>query len=137
MLLVNSAASAVLPALRTHTPIRCCEFATVGVQLKVFDVDQLVITVHFNPSCIRNLNWCGAAPPVGTEVNVIVVPAGCGAGRSAVNERAVKRPPEVVVVGGGVVVVGGGVVVVGGGGVVAVPLIAKSALFVASPASAV
>src|SRR5688572_5199854 len=95
MLAVASPASMVFPALRTHTPNRDATFGAEGVQLNVLAVVQSPTTCHALPSCISHLYCCGAAPPLGLAVNVIVVLAGCGAGLFGVSATAVSFAPPV------------------------------------------
>lgn len=72
-------------------------------------VVQSPIALQDAPSCRSHLYCCGAAPPFGTAVIVMLVPTGCGAGLLGVSVTAESRE-EVVVVG--IVVVVGVVVVV-------------------------
>src|ERR671919_3131373 len=93
MLIVASPASTVLPALRTQTPKRDAAFGAEGVQSKVLEVVHALTICHALPLCISHLYWCGAAPPFGLAVNVIVVFAGCGAGLFGVSATAVSFAP--------------------------------------------
>src|SRR5687768_1167674 len=95
MLIVASPASTVLPAPRTHTPNRYAPFAADGVQLNALDVVHSLITCHEAPLCSSHLYCCGAAPPFGVAINLIVVFAGCGAGLSVASATAVSFAPLV------------------------------------------
>src|SRR5688572_22854951 len=106
MLIVASPAIGGVSGRGRDSPKRAATFAAEGVQLNVLAVVQSPTTCHALPLCISHLYCCGAAPPLGPAVNVIVVLAGCGAGLPAVNVTAVSF----AVAGGGAV--GGGVVVV-------------------------
>jgi len=73
-----SAASALLPALRTHTPT-WNEFAEGGAHDHVLLVDHPVIWYHLAPSKSHHLYCCGAVPPEICAVNWTETPTGDGA----------------------------------------------------------
>src|SRR5437588_7177781 len=81
-----SAASERLPALRVQTRIEYAPFAAVGVHANVFVGDQFCPIVQAVPSQTNHLYSYGATPPNAVAVNVVVVPAGCGATRLAASE---------------------------------------------------
>jgi hypothetical protein len=62
----------------------------VGVQEKVWLVDQFCPTVEAEPSDTHHLYWYGARPPVAVVVNVIVFPARTCAGAFDVRPVAVS-----------------------------------------------
>ena len=77
---------------RTQTATRYDEFAAVAVHVQVLLVVQSRVTNQFEPSYTHHLYCCGALPPVMVAVNVIDVPVGCGADRSAVREVSAMGP---------------------------------------------
>ena len=66
-------ASAVLPALRAHTPM-VYEPAAEGLHVKEAFVDHNCPTWTDAPYMIRHLNCTGAVPPDAMAENVMLVP---------------------------------------------------------------
>ena len=66
-------ASAVLPALRAHTPM-LYEPTTNGLQVKEAFVDHACPTWVDGPFMMSHLNCTGAVPPVAMAENVMLVP---------------------------------------------------------------
>ena len=73
-----SAASALLPALRTHTPTWYA-FAEGGAHDHALLVDHPVIWYHVAPSKSHHLYCCSAVPPEICAVNWTETPTGDGA----------------------------------------------------------
>src|SRR5437867_4222085 len=85
-----SGASARVSALRAHTSTLPMGFAVAGVHMALVAGLQSCSIVHpVAAPYTHHLNCTGAAPPVAAAVSVIVVPACCGAARSAVTLTAV------------------------------------------------
>src|SRR4030095_12515343 len=80
-----SLVSVVVDALRTHTPTLSPAFALAGCQVNVRLSLQSCTIVHTAPSKTHHLYWYDPSPPIAVAVNVIGVPAACGAGRFAVS----------------------------------------------------
>ncbi len=66
-------ASAVLPALRAHTPM-VYEPAAEGLHVKEAFVDHTCPTWADGPFMIHHLNCAGAVPPDAMAENVMLVP---------------------------------------------------------------
>ena len=62
----------MLPALFTQTAMRYLGLAVVGFQMNVFDAVHGCDT-QLPPSKIHHWYWCGAAPPVGVALQMIVL----------------------------------------------------------------
>jgi hypothetical protein len=92
--------SAVLPALRTHTPTRLDALSFGSVHVHLLLVDQSVLGYQALPSKTNHLYWYGLAPPVAVATKVTAVPTGCGAGRSAASAVSASGPPPTGIAGG-------------------------------------